>query len=99
LGLAPFVYVKKINTHYTWQKCYFNVYNMFNVFLVFSIWLPVFFLFSMMNQNWVQESILALALTPLPSSIGRESNPRPSNREPSALPLDHSFCYAYNIVT
>jgi len=32
-----------------------------------------------------------MALTPLPSSIGRGSNPRPSNREPSALPLDHSF--------
>jgi len=32
-----------------------------------------------------------MALTPLPSSIGRGLNPRPSNREPSALPLDHSF--------
>jgi len=32
-----------------------------------------------------------VALTPLPSSIGRGSNPRPSDREPSALPLDHSF--------
>jgi len=34
-----------------------------------------------------------MALTPLPSSIGQGSNPRPSDREPSALPLDHSFCY------
>jgi hypothetical protein len=33
-----------------------------------------------------------MALTPLPSSIGRGSNPRPSDREPSGLPLDHSFC-------
>ncbi len=33
-----------------------------------------------------------MALTPLPSSIGRGSNPQPSDREPSALPLDHSFC-------
>jgi hypothetical protein len=33
-----------------------------------------------------------MALTPLPSSIGWELNPRPSDREPSALPLDHSFC-------
>ncbi len=35
-----------------------------------------------------------MALTPLPSSIGQGSNPRPSDREPSALPLDHSFRYA-----
>jgi len=34
-----------------------------------------------------------MALTPLPSSIGRGSNPRPSDCEPSALPLDHSFRY------
>jgi len=32
-----------------------------------------------------------MALTQLPSSIGWGSNPRPSDREPSALPLDHSF--------
>jgi len=32
-----------------------------------------------------------MALTPLPSSIGQGSNPQPSNCEPSALPLDHSF--------
>jgi len=31
-----------------------------------------------------------VALTPLPSSIGRGSNPQPSDCEPSALPLDHS---------
>jgi len=29
-----------------------------------------------------------MALTPLPSSIGRGLNPRPSDREP---PLDHGF--------
>jgi len=34
-----------------------------------------------------------MALTTLPSSIGWGSNPRPSDPEPSALPLDHSFCY------
>jgi len=35
-----------------------------------------------------------MALTPLPSSIGQGLNPRPSDCEPSALPLDHSFrCY------
>ncbi len=32
-----------------------------------------------------------IAFTPLPSSIGWGSNPRPSDREPSALLLDHSF--------
>jgi len=32
-----------------------------------------------------------MALTPLPSSIGQGSNPQPSDHEPSALPLDHSF--------
>ncbi len=32
-----------------------------------------------------------LALTPLPSSIGQGSNQRPSDCEPSALLLDHSF--------
>jgi len=34
-----------------------------------------------------------MALTPFPSSIGRGSNPQPSDCELSALPLDHSFCY------
>jgi len=32
-----------------------------------------------------------MTLTSLPSSIGQGSNPQPSDREPSALPLDHSF--------
>jgi len=32
-----------------------------------------------------------MALTPLPSSIGRGLNPRPFDREPSALPLYHGF--------
>jgi len=33
----------------------------------------------------------SMALTPLLSSIGQGSNPQPSDHEPSALPLDHSF--------
>jgi hypothetical protein len=33
-----------------------------------------------------------MALTPVPSSIGWGLNPRPSDREPSALPLGHGFC-------
>ncbi len=32
-----------------------------------------------------------MALTPLPSNIGWGLNPRPSDREPSALLLDHGF--------
>jgi len=32
-----------------------------------------------------------MTLTPLLSSIGQGSNPRPSDRKPSALLLDHSF--------
>jgi len=38
-----------------------------------------------------------MALTPLPPSIGQGSNPRPSDCELSALPLDHSFCSHQNI--
>ncbi len=32
-----------------------------------------------------------MALTPFPSRIGQQSNPRPSDHEPSTLPLDLSF--------
>ncbi len=32
-----------------------------------------------------------MAMTPHPSSIEQGSNPQPSDRELSALPLDHSF--------
>jgi len=39
-----------------------------------------------------------MTLTPLPSSIGQGSNPPPSDYEPSALPLDHSFCLPLNNV-
>jgi hypothetical protein len=39
-----------------------------------------------------------MALTPLPSSIGQGSNPKPSHCEPSALPIDHSFCFMSNYV-
>jgi len=38
-----------------------------------------------------------MALTPLPSSIGQGSNPQPSDCEPSALPLDHSFRLNHNV--
>jgi hypothetical protein len=72
------------------HSCFLGI--LFDFFLECPIWLPVFSYFSVINQNWVYVEIdPGMALTPLPSSIGRGSNPRPSDREPSALPLDHSF--------
>ncbi len=52
--------------------------------MLFSpIWLPVFFFY---NEQELGVGIdPGMALTPLPSSIGRGSNPRPSDSEPSAL--------------
>ncbi len=52
----------------------------------------IFILFNYcMNQDWVQESILAWLWNHFHLALG--SNPRPFDHEPSALPLDHSFCY------
>ncbi len=63
-------------------------YFFLNIFLVCPIWLPVFF----HNEPELGVGIdPGMALTPLPSNIGRGLNPRPSDREPSALPIDHSF--------
>jgi len=76
--------LKKVEKHWT------NPYDIKDFFLVCTIWLSVFFLFSIMGAAIDP----GMALTPLPSSIGQGSNPRPSDCEPSALPLDHSFwCY------
>jgi len=50
-------------------------------------WLPVFFFFYNEPELGVEINP-GMALTPLPSSIGRGSNPQPSDREPSALPLE-----------
>jgi len=57
---------------------------------VCPIWLPVFIFYN--EPELGAEIDPGMALTPLPSSIGRGSNPQPSDREPRALPLDHSFC-------
>jgi len=57
------------------------------------IWLPVFSNFFYNEPELGLGVDSGMALTPLPSSIGRGSNPQPSDREPSALPLDHSFCF------
>jgi hypothetical protein len=51
-----------------------------------------FLSFLIMNEPGIDPG---MALTPLPSSIGRGSIPRPSNREPSTLPPDHSFHYYF----
>ncbi len=62
-----------------------------NIFLVCPIWLPVFSYF-FHNEPELRVGINpGMALTPLQSSIGRGLNPRPSDREPSALPLDHGW--------
>jgi len=61
------------------------------LFLVCPILLPVFSYFFYNEPEPGVGINPGMALTPLPSSIGRGSNPQPSDREPSALPLDHSF--------
>jgi hypothetical protein len=60
--------------------------------MVGPIWLPVFSYFFYNEPELGVGIDPGMALTPLPSSIGRGMNPRPSDREPSALPLDHGFC-------
>jgi hypothetical protein len=62
-----------------------------NIFLVCPIWLPVFSYFFYNEPELGVGIDPGMALTPLPSSIGQGSNPRPSDCEPSALPQDHSF--------
>jgi len=51
----------------------------------------LYFLFFYNEKELGVEIDPGMALTPLPSSIGRGSNLQPSDCEPSALPLDHSF--------
>ncbi len=55
------------------------------------IWLPVFYLIFYNEPELGAEIDPGMALTPPPSSIGQGSNPPPSDCEPSALLLDHSF--------
>ncbi len=52
----------------------------------------IFLIFYFYNESELGAEINpGMALTPLPSSIGLGANPQPSDREPSALPLDYSF--------
>jgi len=60
--------------------------------LVCPIWATCIFLFFYNEPELGVEIDPGMALTPLPSSIGQGLNPRPSDHELSALPLDHSFC-------
>jgi len=62
-----------------------------NIFLVCPIWLPVFSYFFYNELELGVGIDPGMALTPLPSSIGQGLNPQPSDREPSALLIDHSF--------
>ncbi len=62
-----------------------------NIFLVCPIWLPVFSYFFYIEPELGVGIDPGMVLTPLPSSIGRELNPRPYDCEPITLPLDHGF--------
>ncbi len=61
------------------------------------ILLPVFFLFFYNEPELGVEIDPGMALTPLPSSIGRGLNPS-SYHEPSALLLDHSFFLLSDVI-
>ncbi len=56
------------------------------------------FLFFYNAPELVVEIDPGMALTPLPSSIGQGSNPQSSDREPSALLLDHSFRFLIQLL-
>jgi len=63
-------------------------------FLVCLIWLPIFSYFSFNEPELGVGINPGIASTPLTSSIDRGLNSQPSDHEPSALPLDHSFCFS-----
>jgi len=65
---------------------------MFKSFFNFFWYAPFGYLYFLIFQQELGVGIdPGMALTLLPYSIGQGSNPQPSDREPSALPLDHSF--------
>jgi len=72
------------------MKCFF-VYIFFNFFWCDPFGYLYFFLIFYNEPELGAEIDPGMALTPLPSSIGQGLNPLPSDCEPSALPLDHSF--------
>ncbi len=70
-------------------------------FLFFSGCAPfgyLYFIYFQLNEPGLGAGIdPGMAFTPLPSSIGWGSNPQPSDCEPSALPLEHSFRYVMHV--
>jgi len=64
---------------------------------VCPIWLPVVSYFFYNEPELGVGIDPGMALTSLPSSIGWGSNPQPSDREPSALPLHHNLFETYFI--
>jgi len=82
----------------TWHHLLTIPYNdyFFNLFFFGVPYLATcIFLFFYNEPELGVEIYPDMALTPLPSSIGWGSNPRPSDCEPSALPLDHSFHFTH----
>jgi len=61
-------------------------------FISKSAWLTVFPYFFYIEPELGVGIYPGMALTPLPSSIGTH-DPRPSDREPSALPLQSKLLY------
>jgi len=89
----------KLIVKYCWLTVWVDILLFFKIyFLVCPIWLPVFsFFFNyFMKQDWVQESILAWLWNHFHLALG--SNPQPFDREPSALPLDHSFRLSWHFI-
>ncbi len=71
--------------------CYFFI---FMIFFVCPICLATFINIILYNEPELVSGINpGMALPPLPSSIRQGLNPQSSDRELSALLLDHSFCY------
>ena len=78
------------------QGCmYYGPKLFFNFFLLF-LYFPILNWFvnhlkHLGREPGTSNHLPGMALTPLPSIIGQYLNPRPSDREPSTLSLDHSF--------
>jgi len=68
--------------------CYEKLLYVFLYFFGVPHLATCIFLFFYIEPEMGVEIDPGMALTPLPSSIGQGSNPRPFDCEPSALPLD-----------
>ncbi len=72
-----------------WTTWYFKNFKILRLIFFWCAPFGYLYFLSFLYQNWVLGSILAWLWHHF--HLASESNPRPSNREPSALPLDHSF--------